>query len=354
MNRLTEQKGLAQAVRFETQHFLAFSNAEDEFTERRLNDCELIYELFFDHFRKKGFYLRDPDCKLMVAIFESQAGFEAYLGQRLPSGLLGVYVPESNRLVVYDIGQSREYAARKQQNRDAAKNIGSVMDRQRALGTANRQLSELRSQYNIGAIMHETAHHLSFNCGLFNRHGLCRWAGEGLATYCEATVNGSWQGFGEPNPERLRTLAAIQKHQAPLISLTELITSDRGLLDPQIALSGYAESWALFSMLMEERPTELRSYLTRIYNNREEANRLEDFTAVFGNGRETSRDASHGIHQGASGTTAATPCLCQVISFFSYSSLWDPVHGYPLVGLKGLRRFSRKFLGLLQGSITAP
>ena len=216
MHRLADQNNLSPAVRFETQHFLAFSNADDAFTERRLNDCELIYELFFTHFRKKGFHVRDPESKLMVAIFESQAGFEAYLGQPLPPGILGVYVPESNRLVVYDVGRSREYAARKQRNRDEVRNIGSDLDRHRVLETANRHLSELRTQYNVGEVMHETAHQLSFNCGLFNRRGdIPRWAAEGLATYCEATDNGSWQGFGEPNPERLKAWAAILEHRAP-------------------------------------------------------------------------------------------------------------------------------------------
>ena len=53
-------------------------------------------------------------------------------------------------------------------------------------------------------------------------------------------------------------------------------------MDPSVALSGYAESWALFTMLMEERPADLRNYLARVYTNKETEDRLGDFTAVFG------------------------------------------------------------------------
>jgi hypothetical protein len=116
--------------------------------------------------------------------------------------------------------------------------------------------------------MHEVAHQLSFNCGLLNRDGdVSLWLAEGLATYCEATENGGWQGLGEPNTERLRVLWTLVKNpQQKRVPLRELIVSDawRDANNGQMGLMGYAQSWALFKMLMDERPQQMKKYLERL------------------------------------------------------------------------------------------
>jgi hypothetical protein len=45
---------------------------------------------------------------------------------------------------------------------------------------------------------------------------------------------------------------------------------------------GYAQSWALFRMLMEQRPKEMQKYLALIWARRTPENRLADFVEVFG------------------------------------------------------------------------
>src|SRR5439155_11836453 len=52
MHHLTAENKLGPAARFESKHFIAYSNADDDFAVLRLNNCELIYDLFFEHFRK--------------------------------------------------------------------------------------------------------------------------------------------------------------------------------------------------------------------------------------------------------------------------------------------------------------
>jgi hypothetical protein len=47
-------------------------------------------------------------------------------------------------------------------------------------------------------------------------------------------------------------------------------------------LQGYAQSWALFHLLMEERPQAVRKYLELIYARRTPDNRLADFVECFG------------------------------------------------------------------------
>jgi hypothetical protein len=134
--------------------------------------------------------------------------------------------------------------------------------------------------------MHEVAHQLSFNCGMLNRDGdVPFWLAEGLACYCEATNNGSWQGIGEPSPLRCTALRTVLSSNGPLIELTQLITRDDWMLstrDKQTTLLAYAQSWALFRMLMEEQPDNVRAYLQRIYPRRIRDRRLADFEQSFG------------------------------------------------------------------------
>jgi hypothetical protein len=283
MAQLTRDHKLWPPSRFDSEHFTAMSNADDNFTVMRLNNCELIYDFFYDHFRKKGFALQKPASKLMVAIFDTQAGYEAYVGQKLPSGVVGMYHQGTNRLVVYDLGQNREYLAVKREIKEYGRQIGSELDRTRFVETLNRQAKEWRTGANIAVVMHEVSHQLSFNCGMLNREGdVPLWLAEGLATYCEATDNGAWQGIGEPNPERLMALATIDMKRIPL---HDLVGSDNWLRDAKDfkqALLGYAQSWALFRMLMEEHPRAMRNYMALIYPRRTGDYRLTDFCQAFG------------------------------------------------------------------------
>jgi hypothetical protein len=285
MFRLTEEHHLLPMARFDSKHFVALSNADDAFSAARLQNCELLHSLFFDHFRARGFPVKEPSAKLMVAIFDSPAGFEAYLGTPVSRGVGGLYHTPSNRLLMYDFGQNANFVALKQKAEKAGRGLGADLDRQRYLTTVNRVGEEIRSGANISTVMHETAHQLSFNSGLLNRQGdVPVWLAEGLACYCEPTDNGVWLGLGEPNPDRLRTLAGVptaDKH----IPLRDLVGSDAWLRSNQGlpgVLLGYAESWALFRLLIEERPQALRSYLALIYSRRTPDHRLTDFGECFG------------------------------------------------------------------------
>jgi len=90
---------------------------------------------------------------------------------------------------------------------------------------------------------------------------------------------------GESNPMRVETLAVQVRGKGPLYLLKNLIQSDdwlrRGATAGQAAL-GYAQSWALFRLLMEERPVDLRKYLDLIRSRRTPDRRLDDFVEAFG------------------------------------------------------------------------
>ena len=272
--------------RYDSKHFMAITNADDDYTRERLGNCETIHALFFEHFRAKGFTVREPAGKMMVAVFDTEEGFEACLGTRMPTSVTGVYHRGTNRLVVYDYASNRALKALKRAGEQEASKIVGGLTRQRVLGSVNRQARERREDANVGTIMHEVSHQLSFNCGLLNREGdVAYWLAEGLATYCESTIDGAWQGIGEPNPMRAHGLAAAVGRQTPFLTLPELIAGDNWVHRPASAeavLQGYSQSWALFQMLMEERPQALRKYLALIYQRKTPDHRLADFAECFG------------------------------------------------------------------------
>src|SRR5205085_539242 len=183
-----------------------------------------------------------------------------------------------NRLVVYDLGQNEAFMSGKKKALDSTRFVPNALEQMRFVESINRQAREFRADMNLGVTMHEAAHHLSFNCGLLNREGdVPLWLAEGLACYCEATSNGVWQGPGELNPQRMSALIGPGRGRGKLLSLTDLVKNDQWARNSKTLLLGYAQSWALFRLLMEERPKALRSYLTLVYPRRGPEQRLTDF-----------------------------------------------------------------------------
>jgi hypothetical protein len=84
---------------------------------------------------------------------------------------------------------------------------------------------------------------------------------------------------------RATTLAHQNKGDGPFIPLKDLVGSDDWLRQGNegTILVGYAQSWALYRMLMEDRPDALRKYLVMIYPRRTPDHRLADFVECFGN-----------------------------------------------------------------------
>ena len=285
MQALERAHKLRRLRRYTSKHFLAMSNASDTQTEYRLDNCETIHASFFKHFRKRGFEVRAPDEKLMMAIFNTQAGFDAYLGQRLPSSVTGLYHPASNRLVVYDFATNRTFVEGKKRL-DAEAKRGSDLERQWKIVNFGRFVRDRRDDVNLSTMMHEVAHQLSFNSGLLDRKGdVPVWLAEGLAVYCESTVGAAWQGIGEPNPHRAAHLAGQARGRGTFLPLRALVENDdwmRKATRTEAVVLGYSQSWALFRLLMQERPRKLKAYLKALSSRRTPDQRLSDFVAAFG------------------------------------------------------------------------
>jgi Protein of unknown function (DUF1570) len=279
MFALTKKHKLAPMARYDSKRFTAYSNASDSFTSLRLRQCEIFYDLFYNHFAKKGFAMHHPAQRLMLAVFDGPDGVDAYLGAKLPSGITGMYHPVTNRLLLYDLSENRALVAQKKKALDDANKIAAGAARTRFVDSVERHMDLTVKDVNLTTTMHEAAHQLSFNCGLLNRNNdMAIWLAEGLACYCEATESGEWQAIGAPNSGRIRELA---RAKGKFIPLQILVKED--WRNGQPILLGYAQSWALFHMLMQQRPQAMKAYLTQIYSRRTPDYRLADFRQAFGN-----------------------------------------------------------------------
>lgn len=278
MARLEKEHKLAPMARFDSKRFTALGNASESFMVQRLRNCEAIYDLFFDHFTRKGFVLHHPRQRLMLAIFDTPEGFEAYLGRKMPWGVTGLYHPATNRLVFYDQSQNRIVLEDKKQAHADAARFKSALDRARFITGVERKLDEWTKDLNLTTVMHEAAHQLSFNCGLLQRGGdVPIWLAEGLACYCEVTERAEWQALGAVNLGRIEDL---KRTGGRFLSLQSLLTDE--WRDGSNTHLAYAQSWALFRMLLQERPRDMQAYLTQIKTRRTSDHRLADFRQAFG------------------------------------------------------------------------
>lgn len=286
LSDLAREKKLPTLQGYSSPHFQAFSNASESFTNAQLRRSEDMYRQFQAHFQRKGFALTVPRQKMMITIFETPKGLNAYLNYPLSIAVTGLYHPPSNRLVVYNYANNKLLVKRTETTKKIARTSGDNIRQKVWATTMQRELDAIKTLANISTIMHETAHQLSFNFGMLNRRGdVPLWLAEGLACYCEATAGDTWKGIGALNPVRIKSVTTALKERTKVLSIKDLIEGDdwfRGRFGWKFAEVGYAQSWALFRMLIDEQPRELRKYLKLIYQRKTSEHRLADFAQCFG------------------------------------------------------------------------
>ena len=219
------------------------------------------YRSFLHYFAVRGFRPREPEFPLIGVVAATRADFERYAaGQGAPvrAGVLGYYSPQSNRILLYDVGSGR----------------GSARDWRR----------------NAATIVHEATHQMAFNTGIHNRYASPPlWVAEGLATLFEAPGMSDSQSYPERrdriNRDRYEHfLRAVAPRHRPEL-LTEIAASDQWFRTAP--LDAYAEAWALTFYLAETQPLKYADYLARTarrpsFSDYSEAERAADFAAVFG------------------------------------------------------------------------
>jgi hypothetical protein len=245
-----------------SEHFQAVGDASESFMKITLGDCERIAQGYFDHFRAKGFDVRDPDRRLTLIVFVDERPYRRF-NKGVPESYAGLYKLTDNWLVVFD---SRNATSRK-----------------------------LRGyQANSLLLAHEATHLLAYNTGLLNRQGdVPRAITEGIATYSEARKLDGASAPGQINSMRLDSLAYSQR-RVKWISVAELLTDEKAAFGPTEDRLGlaYAESWLLVYYLMTtpSRLPQFRAYLKSISKRTDAVHRLQDAESSFGSLDRLDRD----------------------------------------------------------------
>ncbi len=221
-------------------HFLGVGNAPDAYRAEALKVCEAFARAFVPSFHDRGFDVSLPAKRLTLVILKDAESYQAVDPSADPS-VGGHYAIDSNRLVVYDFRSSRD------------------------------QLATEAERVNTFTLIHESAHLLSYNCGLLSRQADVPLAlSEGLATFMELWRPRGREKLGATNRPRLKALLDAGDDATAWIPIGDLlarddhfaVAADRPGQDSTAQLA-YAESWLFVHLLLKSqaRLPAFRAYL---------------------------------------------------------------------------------------------
>lgn len=227
--------------------------------DRYANLFERIYRQFHTYFVTRGFRMTEPEFPMIAVVLPDQQAFTNYCvgeGARPQPGLVGFYLPSSNRVALYDRATSVN---------------GTTLDVD-------------------GTVIHEATHQVAFNTGVHSRIGQSpQWLVEGLATLFEADgIRKREVGAkvsDRVNPERLEWFQEYRRTRRPPRSLEQFLRED-GLFKKS-ALDAYSQAWSLTFYLAESRPAEFAKYLRTVASRDplekyDAEARINDFRDAFG------------------------------------------------------------------------
>lgn len=235
-----------------TQHYVVV--AARSTGDRYATLFEGLYRQFHAYFSTRGFRMSEPEFPLVAVVMPDEQSFAECCiaeGIRPQPGLVGCYLPNSNRVVLYDRGSSADVD---------------------------------------GTIIHEATHQVAFNTGVHSRIGQApHWLVEGLATLFEAEGIRQLGTKGDIqdrlNPERLRWFQEYRRDRRPANSLEGFLRDDVPF--KKAPLDAYSQAWALCFYLAETRPTEFSKYLKTIatrnpLDSYPADTKIKDFRDAFG------------------------------------------------------------------------
>jgi hypothetical protein len=285
-----------------TGHFLICA----EKNNHRIGEiCEDTYRTFRHYFSVRGFKISEPQFPLVVIVFPDREAFVNYCRKdkiEPPQGMLGYYMRLTNRIALFDQGDSNLAATTSVPAAPAS--FAAMFDRAsdsrtlqptRDLASGQRASRPVRFDGIVegdlhSTIVHETTHQVAFNTGLHSRIGQTpKWVIEGLATMFEAPgIRDSQKSAGPKtriNRSRYLWFENYLKSRRPPHSLKEFISSDD--LYSSATLDAYAEGWALTFFLAETRHGSYGRYLKTLVNRNplhvyDDKERVADFRKSFG------------------------------------------------------------------------
>lgn len=191
-----------------TDHFLLVYTSTPQAARELAARLERVYEWNVNFMKKMGVPSHAPDYKLEIYFFGTHKEFERYaaydLGMSQTGGILGFYMPPTNRSAFFEMSTFPPYANALKY----AEQKEVPLQRRREI---KNKVARMVEYQNLEVIQHEAGHHMHFNMGLFNpradRAG--KWLSEGMAVQFEVPPTRHGGSLGAINHERLRQLRMI-------------------------------------------------------------------------------------------------------------------------------------------------
>jgi len=264
----------------ETKRYMIVSDTTIAYAKWCGELLEQLDSAFLEHWQAKGFELSEPEFPLVAVIFADYGNFVRCTRSEVGPAITQIsayYNQHSNRIVFYDLTGQENYGGIR----------GSINQRIREI------MSRPESAKAVSTFVHEAAHQISFNCGMFQRCAACpRWVSEGIATLYETPDFNSvkaWSSDIKVNRKRLGQFYRYFNERNPQEPMKKLVSSDEPFqfTNSDQVLDSYATCWTMMYWLNAKHGDKLVEYLKIISQKKphipyDEEARLREFESVFG------------------------------------------------------------------------
>lgn len=286
--RLAREMGREFEVTASGRYVVAAAPGRAEPLARLLDRIQRSFQTFFS---RRDLGLTEPEFPLLAVVYPDVESFADHCradGMQYTATLQGYYNPETNRIALYDSGDSfvkaESLTPQGAIGRDWLVSLsveGSEWGLPPIAARAGTIDADLRD-----TLVHEATHQLAFNMGLHTRVGSNpHWVVEGLAMLFERNLDGKTGGSMESRINEERLARFVRRGPDVITPLRQFLANDQSF--SKNTLDAYAQSWALAFYLSERRSADFAEYLKAIRKrdpllDYTAEQRLEDFRSSFG------------------------------------------------------------------------
>lgn len=272
-------KGTTPQV-YETPHFVLVHTSTKDLARELASRLESVYKWCHTFMKMTGIPPARPEFKLEIYFFATYEEFKAYgaaMAGGIPDGVAGFYQRDVNRSAFFDMREVPQIAEMRKQLAQPG-----VHWRQRQFIT--NRMNAWSDYYNVTVIQHEAAHHIHFNCGIFNRKGdYPRWLTEGLAQMFELPPGKLGASLGVTNHYRLGEFRKKYRRNRDAVPPSRQFICDDGMW----GMDKYPEGWAMTNYLWAKKREAFAAYMRRLAQRPDgehfnPTQRQQEFEDVFG------------------------------------------------------------------------
>jgi len=238
-----------------TDHYLIVYNTSEKYAKWTGEYFDRFYKTYRNVWTTFKLELAEPEFPLVAILFSDKKQFDQYakdeIGDVFSLEMNAYYHKWTNRIVLSDLsGIERQLDATP--GRSATQGNRTIINRPGA-------------GYNLSATIHEAAHQIGCNNGMFPRLApVPLWLLEGIAMLHEVADvdNPRRTESGEPkvNKKRLDQVRTFYRKN-PNDPVRIMLQTDTVLRASQTAQDYYGLSWAFTYFLYKKKPKEFRTYL---------------------------------------------------------------------------------------------